>query len=345
MYTDSDLNEAIRSGAMTPDAAEAFRGFMATSRSAPGADEESFRLLTGFNDVFVTIAIILVLVALNSLTLIILLPFWLLVSAPLTAAASWGLAEYFTRRRRMALPSIVLLLAFVGATYIAVSVAGTLASLGRANGIAEAIGSTKSAAALIGAAAAYAHWCRFRVPITVAVGGLAATMFIMSVAVWAVPALYQAHSLLVLVAGLGVFTAAMWWDASDRLRVTGRSDTAFWLHLLAAPMIVHPVFLNFGLLDAPIQPARALVAVACYALLAVVALTVDRRAVLISALAYVLWAMSSLLSGMGVLGKAFPLAALGIGSLLLVLSAFWQHARKLLLPHLPLWVQDRVPTA
>ena len=32
-------------------------------------------------------------------------------------AVSWALAEYFTRRRRMALPSIFLLLAFVGGVY------------------------------------------------------------------------------------------------------------------------------------------------------------------------------------------------------------------------------------
>ena len=30
------------------------------------------------------------------------------------AVASWGLAEFFTRRRRMALPSLMLLFAFVG---------------------------------------------------------------------------------------------------------------------------------------------------------------------------------------------------------------------------------------
>jgi hypothetical protein len=30
----------------------------------------------------------------------------------------------------------------------------------------------------------------------------------------------------------------MWWDSSDRARLTRRSDVAFWLHLLAAPMIV-----------------------------------------------------------------------------------------------------------
>ena len=41
----------------------------------------------------------------------------------------------------------------------------------------------------------------------------------------------------VLVLGIGVFLFAMRWDSSDPARVTRRSDVAFWLHLLAAPMI------------------------------------------------------------------------------------------------------------
>ena len=37
------------------------------------------------------------------------------------AVASWLLAEYFTRKSRMALPSIVLLLAYAGAVFLAVT--------------------------------------------------------------------------------------------------------------------------------------------------------------------------------------------------------------------------------
>ena len=50
-----------------------------------------------------------------------------------------------------------------------------------------------------------------------------------------------------LLLGVGVFLFAMWWDASDRARLTRRSDVAFWLHLLAAPMIAHPIFTLLGL--------------------------------------------------------------------------------------------------
>ena len=52
---------------------------------------------------------------------------------------------------------------------------------------------------------------------------------------------------LVLFLGVGIFLFAMWWDSSDRARLTRRADVAFWLHLLAAPMIVHPIFTLLGL--------------------------------------------------------------------------------------------------
>ena len=52
-----------------------------------------------------------------------------------------------------------------------------------------------------------------------------------------------------LVLGIGVFLFAMWWDSSDPRRETRRSDVAFWLHLLSAPLIVHPIFSLLGLTE------------------------------------------------------------------------------------------------
>src|SRR3546814_14070127 len=97
--------------------------------------------------------------------------------------------------------------------------------------------------ALITAAATWAHWKRFMVPITVAAGtaALAATAVALVLAITGMPSPDGTLPMvLVLIAGLGVFTLAMWWDRSDRVRQTRRSDVAFWIHLLAAPMIAHP---------------------------------------------------------------------------------------------------------
>jgi hypothetical protein len=108
MYSEADLQSAVTAGAISREAAEALRAHAAGMRSAPVADEEHFRLITGFNDIFVTIAAVLLLVACAGIGDAVAPG----VAGLLIAAAAWGLAEFFTRRRRMALPSIVLLLAF-----------------------------------------------------------------------------------------------------------------------------------------------------------------------------------------------------------------------------------------
>ena len=61
MYSDSDLDAAVEQGALSASAAASFRAFVAGQRAAPAVDEEHFRLITGFNDIFVSIAIVLVL--------------------------------------------------------------------------------------------------------------------------------------------------------------------------------------------------------------------------------------------------------------------------------------------
>src|SRR6478609_1385110 len=110
MYSEQDVRDAVAAGALSAEAAEGLRNYIQGARIAPATDEETFRLVNSFNDIFVTIAAVLLLVAMAGIGGAI---------APgagglFVAAAAWGMAEFFTRRRRMALPSIVLLLAFVG---------------------------------------------------------------------------------------------------------------------------------------------------------------------------------------------------------------------------------------
>jgi hypothetical protein len=65
-----------------------------------------------------------------------------------------------------------------------------------------------------------------------------------------------------------------------------------------------------------------------YVAFACVALAVDRRALLVSSLVYVLWAMYALFQQSGAVELAAALTALVIGSALLTLSAFWQPMRR-----------------
>lgn len=322
MYSESDLDGAVQAGVLSPQAAAAFRAHVAAGRAAPAVDEESFRLLTGFNDIFVAIAPSLSLVAIA----------WIggnlggvLPAGAAVAGAAWMLAEYFTARRRMALPSILLLIAFVGGVATALfGVAGAVIPhpSERVAAIVAAI------VALASAGAAWLHWRRFMVPITVAAGALALVGMVVSLMLAAVPAVRNLIWPLLLIAGVGVFVLAMRWDMSDRLRTTRRSDVAFWLHLAAAPLIAHPVFQMLGVFDGDMDALTAIVSIALYLGFAGVALAVDRRALLVSSLVYVLYALYALFTRVGAVQLGAAFTALVIGTALLTLSAFWQPIRR-----------------
>lgn len=323
MYSESDIDAAIAAGVLPREVATGFRNHVAAMRATPAVDEEHFRLITGFNDIFVSIAIVLLLVALSGLGSAIATP----LSGILVAAAAWALALFFTARRRMALPSILLLLAFVGGVANAM-----FAAMPPASDRMEALMAAVIAAASGGAA--WLHWRHFHVPITVAAGAAAMVGLVMALIIAAIPNAEQAIWPLLLLAGLIVFAFAMHWDLSDPQRTTRRADVAFWLHLAAAPMIAHSAFQMLGVFGDAIGTGTAVAVLALYLLFAAVALAVDRRALLVSSLIYVLYALTSLIRTTGAVEVSWALTALVIGSALLSLSVFWQPIRGLVVTRL-----------
>ena len=348
MIDERDLDAAVTAGVLDTVQRERLVAFTRDARrGAAGPDEEQFRLLTGFNDIFVTIAVGLVLFAVGALGGRIAPG----LGAAAIAAASWGLAEYFTRQRRMALPSIVLLLTFVGATMAMLAAVLTGSTDFQYNGGVTRLDPVPQmptgliVAAAGGVAAAWLHWRRFMVPITVAAG---AGALVLTVLVGLTVATDQAgRPMLIAVAlcGLAVFALAMWADARDRARATRWSDVAFWLHLLAAPLIVHPVFSLAGLLDPAPAAGAAVAVIAVYAALTLVALAIDRRALLVSALGYVIYAIQTLIGRGDGFSASFGVTALLIGVFLVALSAGWRPIRARVIAMLPAGVAGRLPAA
>jgi uncharacterized membrane protein YfcA len=351
MYSESDLDAAVAAGALTPQAADAFRAHIAQGRATPAVDEEHFRLLTGFNDIFVAIAAVILLVAVSWIGDSLRFgsdwsgpsPF----SGLFVAAAAWGLAEFFTRKRRMALPSIILLLAFVGGAFVTVAAMAGVAIGESAFQDNERLASLVIAgSAAIAAGSAWLHWRRFHVPITIAAGAasvVGVTLGSIAFVVGDTEALGDTLLAFALLLGVGVFLFAMWWDSSDPRRETRRSDVAFWLHLLSAPLIVHPVFSLLGLTDGSATAGEAVVVLLVYVVLGLTALAIDRRALLVSALAYVLWALSDLFERFGAVELSFAFTAFIIGSALLLLSAFWHNARRTVVTPLPANLRSKLP--
>lgn len=351
MYSESDIANAVEAGVLSPAQADAFRNHIAEGRSAPAVDEEHFRLLTGFNDIFVAIATCLILVAVGWIGAYIgghlfnvdregpvEIGATVAAGAFSVAITAWLLAEYFTRQRRMALPSILLLMAFawgvfagVGALFAAnIPWLAEKLGLGLNNEIQmkQLVGSIAIIVGIVTAAATWIHWRRFMVPITIAVGAMAlVTVAVGSITAF-VPGSVDWLNYIVLGAGVLVFAFAMRWDMSDLERRTRRSDVAFWLHLLAAPLIAHPIFHLLGVFDTDISIPMAMVVLGLYVAFAAVALAIDRRALLVSSLVYVLYAMYSLFESTGAVELSAALTGLVIGSALLMLSAFWQPMRR-----------------
>jgi hypothetical protein len=145
------------------------------------------------------------------------------------------------------------------------------------------------------------------------------------------------------VVGVVVFLLAMKWDMSDIERQTGRSDVAFWLHLLAAPLLIHPVFTSLTASGGVVTGVQALAVLAVYLGVALISICVDRRALMVSALAYVLFTFAALLKQYDMVSFSFALVAFVIGMALLMLSAFWHTVRVSVFQRLPHSVQKWLP--
>ncbi|MFK8254063.1 hypothetical protein [Ancylobacter terrae] len=345
--TEETLATALARGLITPEQRDGLRAIAAEPAAAldavafppPPQDDEKLRFITGFGDIFVTIGLGLFLSSLayfaSGLELVGM--------TAVLALASWLLAEFFTRRQRMALPSIVLLVVYALTVFLGLS-----AAVAQTNDfflLRE--GDHPLAMALAGLltfAAVGLHYWRFRVPITLAAGAAALVASVLALATALSPdTLALALDPLLVGCGLAVFALAMWFDLSDPLRQTRRTDIAFWLHLLAAPLIVHPLLGRF-VAEARIEGGEiaAWPILAVFAALGVVAVLVDRRALLVSGLVYAGIAFGSLMSGAGVAGSV-PLTVLALGAFVLLLSAAWHPLRRAILSLLPRALAARLP--
>lgn len=327
-----DLTAAVAAGLISAEQADALRAFVRSRHTLPTAtvDEEDVRFLTSFNDIFVTLGIALVTGAL----VVFGTNAFPLLTAPAVAVLAWGLSEIFSLRRRMAFPSIVLVGLFVAAC--AMSVAAMLSDSSRFVAL---------AAGAAGFAGAHAHWRRFRVPIAMAAMTAGGVAIAFGLIIAASPKLFEDHiDLVLLTAGLVVFAFAMRWDASDRQRRTRRTDTAFWLHILAAPLIVHPLaaMIGAGIGHGGIQAPGFVLAM--FALLAIVAVVVDRRALLVSALIYFGGSILVLLERSGWVGSSSASATIGlVGAVVLLLSIAWAPMRAFVLRFVPARIRALVP--
>ncbi|WP_150557733.1 hypothetical protein [Pandoraea bronchicola] len=304
-------------------------------------DDEPMRLITSFNDVFVVVASALLMF--GTVWLTTSLPPWL--GALISAALFWALSEIFVRRRRMALPALCYSFGFIAA-FASIGFTGIEAVRGLgeyAPTSPETEGLWLNAQLLFALLLSYAgvgigtllYWRRFHVPVTIAMGiGGAVCLTWLFVLVLG-ENLIDAMRVADIVAGLAIFAWALRWDARDPQRTTIRSDIAFWLHLLAACMVTHPIFWA-------IMPDYPIAAIAVFVLLTLISLVIDRRALMMSSLLYVISAILNVMVT-STATQSLAVVAIVVGGALLILSAFWHPSRAAVLKLLPAQWRARLP--
>jgi hypothetical protein len=132
-----------------------------------------------------------------------------------------------------------------------------------------------------------------------------------------------------IILGLIVFTFAMWYDSRDTERVTSLSDNAFWLHLLAAPLIVHGIMVSLFLSKTNFLEINTLTILLLLLLFFLVALFVDRRAILVSSFVYALYSIFKFAyEQFFQVNNLTLLIFMGTGLFIIFLGTYWYHIRK-----------------
>ena len=379
MISPETLDRAVAGGIITSEQRDTLLT-MELPRFHAGEDdeanpEENLRLIGGGNDLFVTVGIVLLSAGFYFVlsTLLAGRTFWI---AALAAAFAWAIAEIVTRQHRMKLSSTVLSLAFMAAVTVLLWLAvQERYPISRPESVWQVLALRQTVVPagylLFGGiiAAATGYFWRFRVPMLAGVVAVSATLLaflqtavllydgvtVGTVAVPQiedVPELVRASLYMPLVCGLVVFGIAVALDLHDRERRTTWSDCAFWLHVVSAPMLVHPLFIlatghdvAFGQAE-PDESATVMLTLLIIGFV-YVALAIDRRSLLVPTLAYfgslgIYYLVNSTANTTGI--PPFALILLVIGALIITFGAGWQHIRRLIVrPTLPTSVFNRLP--
>ena len=330
MLKQEDLEAAVAQGIISGTQADALKD-LASERRKPHASglgpDERFKLLGGFNDFFVAIGVVLLGFGVTFGASTYSSPAAYLVGIFIM----WGLAEYLTANLRLTAPSIVIsiflpVFAFLAAKGLTLSELQTPTP-----GLAVL-------ATLAPLAMAALHYLRFRLPFSVAVVAITLLFFLLSLL--GIP--FNSNDSVVIrttifIYGLVVFAFAMWFDTSDTGRLTRRADKGFWLHLTAAPMIVHPLvtYLRGGSSG---DGEGAIIVVALSIILATIALLIDRRALVVVSLSYLGGAIAygvTQVSGADQSSTKVMFTSLFLGTIVIALGVGWHPIRNWLMHALP----------
>ncbi|NNC38223.1 MAG: hypothetical protein EX271_00365 [Acidimicrobiales bacterium] len=325
------IEAAVQAGIISKAQAQAMRGNSHLKNVEDAAligNEDDMRFVRSFSDVFISIGI--------GLLVIGLFGFCGMMGGGIAyllgAASLWVMAEYFGKKKRAHLPTLLIALAFL--VFVLNGFKDVLNSTGRID--------VFPAFVTLGAMLLF-YW-RFKLPFSVALIALSLLILAFSFIGGVVPL-----GIFLLVSGLALFAVALYYDARDTDRLTRFADNAFWLHFTAAPLILHGIMMLFvksqaadlTSLVAFVQSGNtnSVIMLAIVGVLSVVGLAINRRALIVSSLGYAGFAIFMLLKGDGFsmanIGSILFLTLLFLGGSIVFLGVGWHATRRALLAVLP----------
>jgi len=339
--TPDEIRAAIKAGIITPAKGKALLGAAHNGMTETGplesaaiGDEENLRFLRGFSDVFIAIGMGLLALGLSALAALLGGGLSFIGAAAIMAL----LAEYFGRKRRAHLPTLICALAFLLFTQRGVGV--LVYDWGWGAGLTTSV---------ITAAAMVLFYLRVRLPFCIALIAVSLLYLCYSLLFRAAPNWAGAHFGWVLFSGgLGCFITALLYDIKDLHRKTRFSDNAFWLHFTAAPLIIHGLALEavslksemlFNLVPVvTLTDSDAFIILLIVAVIILIGLAINRRALIVSSLGYAAIAIGFLAHKTGAgFGMSAAMALLCIGAGIVLLGAAWHGLRNRLITLLPKW--------
>ncbi len=349
MLNEAQLAKAVQDGIITDAQLKELKTL--ASPEAPSAsqaqtvEDEAPRFFRSFNDLFIAMGVGILGFALNyAIDLVGKGDNFMEVVAPVTAVLIfWLLGEWLTAYKRINFPSIIIAIFF--AFFVSQSLIAGYENLfldtprkATPLGVVSICG--------LGAIAMGTFFLRFKLPFSVLLFAASIAAFVLAsfMAFLGKDVITPYMRWVILAIGLSVFAAAMWFDVQDPHRTKRTSDQGFWLHLLAAPIITHSVLwtslqpLITANSSTPETSANLMVVIVLtmFVLFSLVALIIDRRALLISSLGYAAAALGYIIYKFDLEGNAaLIITMILIAGLILSLGTGWYSLRKSVFKLLP----------
>ncbi len=333
--TPEQIKAALDAGIISDAQAAAMRekSGAANPNASVIGNEDDMRFLRSFSDVFISLG--LGLLSLGLLAIVRVMGGGILFLA--AALFMFFMAEYFGRKKRQHLPTLVCAMFFLWFTHL--GAAGLVSKIGLGGDI---------TAAMLTTLAMVLFYFRIRLPFCVALIAISLLYLFYAVLLKLAPSLVRSNlGIFVVLGGLVTFTMALLYDLRDEHRTTRFADNAFWLHLISAPMIINGIALSMGIISMErlftfkvpmIQGESAWIIMLLVVIVAIIGLAINRRALLVSSLGYAAIAIFFLIKETKVdWTTGLPLTLVVLGALVVLLGVAWHQTRNRLIKILPNW--------